>query len=113
MRSISSTLASADGELHDARGDHGLVGGLAVLDHQLLEIVDELQELALGGRAVDDGNGGDHRSGQRPAPGLVDAGDPLLSQSNSYRKLGISPAASSRVQHVPRSPTSLPKTLWA
>ena len=65
-------------ELHEARGHHRLVSLFAVLDGQLLGIVDQLQQLALGRRAVDHGDGGDHGPGQGSAPGFVDAGHPSL-----------------------------------
>ena len=63
------------GELHQARGGHRLVGLLAILERQLLGIVDQLQEFALGRRAVDHRHRRDHRPGQGSASGFVDAGN--------------------------------------
>ena len=79
------------GELHDAGGDHRLVGFLALLERQLLGIVDHAQQLARRARAVDDGRRGIDRPGQRAAPGFVDAGDTSFAQRSSNRKLGIIP----------------------
>ena len=38
------------------------------------------RSLRLAARAVDHGDGGDHRAGQRPAAGLVDAGHSSLAE---------------------------------
>ena len=65
----------ADREAHRARADHRIVGLLAILKHQLLGIVDQPQQLALGERAVDHRHRGHHRAGERPAADLVDSGD--------------------------------------
>ena len=73
-RSISSTVASATANCtmpeatmasRRPRGPRPPAAG----------IVDQLQEPALGHGAVDDGDGGDHRTGEGPAAGFVDAGD--------------------------------------
>jgi hypothetical protein len=58
----------ADGEAHTARGDHRRVGRLAILAHQLLRIVDQAQELALGDGAVDHRHGRDHGPASGPRP---------------------------------------------
>ena len=78
MRSISGDARRADADTGGAAIDappQRAVAGLALLDAQHLRIVEPVAQRFREAARIENHRSGDHRPGERPAPGLVDAAD--------------------------------------